>query len=46
MRVDVTALVTHKTRTLLIEAPAGPETVFAMDRIVDCLARELSMDPA
>jgi len=46
MRVDVTALVTHKTPNAPYRGAGRPETVFAMDRIVDCLARELSMDPA
>src|SRR2546427_7057877 len=46
MRVDVQALVTHKTPNAPYRGAGRPETVFAMDRIVDCLARELSMDPA
>ena len=46
MRVEVTALVTHKTPNAPYRGAGRPETVFAMDRIVDCLARELSMDPA
>src|SRR5262245_3272925 len=46
MRVDVQALVTHKTPNAPYRGAGRPETVFAMDRIVDCLARELGMDPA
>src|SRR3989454_1152720 len=46
MRVDVQAVVTHKTPNAPYRGAGRPETVFAMDRIVDCLARELGMDPA
>src|SRR5712664_2452284 len=46
MRVDVQALVTHNTPNAPYRGAGRPETVFAMDRIVECLARELSMDPA
>src|SRR5438093_3149393 len=46
MRVDVRAVVTHKTPNAPYGGAGRPETVFAMDRIVDCLARELRMDPA
>lgn len=46
MRVDVTAVVTHKTPNAPYRGAGRPETVFAMDRAVDCLARELGMDPA
>src|SRR5881409_3098069 len=46
MRVDVQAVVTHKTPNAPYRGAGRPETVFAMDRIVDCLARELRMDPA
>src|SRR5881628_1534288 len=46
MRVDVRAVVTHKTPNAPYRGAGRPETVFAMDRIVDCLARELGMDPA
>ncbi|HJR00574.1 MAG TPA: molybdopterin cofactor-binding domain-containing protein, partial [Methylomirabilota bacterium] len=35
-----------KTPNAPYRGAGRPETVFAMDRIVDCLARELSMDPA
>src|SRR5436309_192822 len=46
MRVEVTAVVTHKPPNAPYRGAGRPETVFAMDRIVDCLARELRMDPA
>ena len=39
-------MVTNKTPNAPYRGAGRPETVFAMDRIVDCLARELSMDPA
>ncbi|MBI4256101.1 MAG: xanthine dehydrogenase family protein molybdopterin-binding subunit, partial [Candidatus Rokubacteria bacterium] len=46
MRVDVQGVVTHKTPNAPYRGAGRPEVVFAMDRAVDCLARELSMDPA
>src|SRR3989454_3624292 len=46
MRVDVQAVVTNKTPNAPYRGAGRPETVFAMDRIVDCLARELGVDPA
>src|SRR5438477_1576419 len=46
MRVDVEVVVTNKTPNAPYRGAGRPETVFAMDRIVDCLARELRMDPA
>ncbi|MBI4246730.1 MAG: xanthine dehydrogenase family protein molybdopterin-binding subunit, partial [Candidatus Rokubacteria bacterium] len=46
MRVDVQGVVTNKTPNAPYRGAGRPETVFAMDRIVDCLARELRMDPA
>src|SRR6266850_1835399 len=46
MQVDVQAVVTNKTPNAPYRGAGRPETVFAMDRIVDCLARELRMDPA
>src|SRR5947208_16835115 len=46
MRVDVHGVVTNKTPNAPYRGAGRPETVFAMDRIVDCLARELRMDPA
>ena len=46
MQVDVRAVVTNKTPNAPYRGAGRPETVFAMDRIVDCLARELGMDPA
>src|SRR5881409_4015318 len=46
MKVDVRAVVTNKTPNAPYRGAGRPETVFAMDRIVDCLARELGIDPA
>src|SRR3989449_5576439 len=46
MRVDGQAVVTNKTPNAPYRGAGRPETVFAMDRIVDCLARELRIDPA
>src|SRR5881296_166209 len=46
MRVDVQAVTTHKTPNAPYRGAGRPETVFAMDRAVDCLARELQIDPA
>src|SRR5919204_545411 len=46
MRVDVTAVVTNKTPNAPYRGAGRPETVFAMDRTVDCLARTLRLDPA
>jgi len=46
MRVDVQAVTTHKTPNAPYRGAGRPETVFAMDRAVDRLARELRIDPA
>src|SRR6058998_1136341 len=46
MRVDVQGVTTHKTPNAPYRGAGRPETVFAMDRAVDCLARELQIDPA
>ncbi len=46
MRVDVQGVVTNKTPNAPYRGAGRPETVFAMDRAVDCLARQLGMDPA
>ncbi len=46
MRVDVQAVTTHKTPNAPYRGAGRPETVFAMDRAVDCLARGLRIDPA
>ncbi len=46
MHVDVEAVVTPKTPNAPYRGAGRPETVFAMDRAVDRLARELGMDPA
>ncbi|HET9923467.1 MAG TPA: xanthine dehydrogenase family protein molybdopterin-binding subunit [Methylomirabilota bacterium] len=44
--VECRSVVTNKTPNAPYRGAGRPETVFAMDRIVDCLARELRMDPA
>jgi aerobic carbon-monoxide dehydrogenase large subunit len=46
MEVDVKGMVTNKTPNAPYRGAGRPETVFAMDRAVDCLARRLGMDPA
>src|SRR5437762_3300340 len=46
MQVDVKAVVTNKTPNAPYRGAGRPETVFAMDRAVDCLARTLRLDPA
>src|SRR5687767_5067124 len=46
MYVDVKGVVTHKTPNAPYRGAGRPETVFAMDRAVDCLARQLGIDPA
>src|SRR6202022_1027679 len=46
LRVECRGVVTNKTPNAPYRGAGRPETVFAMDRIVDCLARELRMDPA
>src|SRR5919204_6764325 len=46
MKVEVTAVVTNKTPNAPYRGAGRPETVFAMDRAVDCLARTLRLDPA
>jgi carbon-monoxide dehydrogenase large subunit len=46
MRVDVRGVVTHKTPNAPYRGAGRPETVFAMDRIVDVLASRLGLDPA
>jgi carbon-monoxide dehydrogenase large subunit len=46
MRVDVQGVVTNKTPNAPYRGAGRPETVFAMDRAVDCLARRLGIDPA
>jgi carbon-monoxide dehydrogenase large subunit len=46
MRVDVKGVVTNKTPNAPYRGAGRPETVFAMERAVDCLARRLGMDPA
>ncbi len=44
--VECLGVVTTKTPNAPYRGAGRPEAVFAMDRIVDCLARELAMDPA
>ena len=44
--VECLGVVTNKTPNAPYRGAGRPETVFAMDRIVDCLAGELRMDPA
>jgi carbon-monoxide dehydrogenase large subunit len=44
--VEVEAVVTHKTPNAPYRGAGRPETVFAMDRAVDRLARTLGLDPA
>jgi aerobic carbon-monoxide dehydrogenase large subunit len=46
LRVDVRGVVTNKTPNAPYRGAGRPETVFAMDRAIDCLARELGIDPA
>jgi carbon-monoxide dehydrogenase large subunit len=46
LAVDVKTVVTNKMLQAPYRGAGRPEAVFAMDRIVDCLARELDMDPA
>jgi carbon-monoxide dehydrogenase large subunit len=46
LRVDVKGVVTNKTPNAPYRGAGRPETVFAMERAVDCLARRLAVDPA
>src|SRR5262249_171785 len=46
LRVECRGVLTNKTPNAPYRGAGRPETVFAMDRIVDRLARELAMDPA
>ena len=46
LSVECRGVVTNKTPNAPYRGAGRPEAVFAMDRIVDCLARELRMDPA
>ncbi|HUG36297.1 MAG TPA: molybdopterin cofactor-binding domain-containing protein, partial [Candidatus Limnocylindrales bacterium] len=46
LAVECRGVVTNKTPNAPYRGAGRPETVFAMDRIVDRLARELRMDPA
>jgi carbon-monoxide dehydrogenase large subunit len=46
MAVEFQGVVTHKTPNAPYRGAGRPETVFAMDRAVDGLARQLDLDPA
>jgi aerobic carbon-monoxide dehydrogenase large subunit len=46
LTVEVQGVVTHKTPNAPYRGAGRPETVFAMDRAVDGLARQLGIDPA
>jgi aerobic carbon-monoxide dehydrogenase large subunit len=46
LEVECRGVVTNKTPNAPYRGAGRPETVYAMDRIVDCLARALRMDPA
>ena len=46
LAVECRGVVTNKIANAPYRGAGRPETVFAMDRIVDCLARELRIDPA
>src|SRR6266571_1838576 len=46
LAVEVKGVVTHKTPNAPYRGAGRPETVFAMDRAVDGLARTLGLDPA
>jgi carbon-monoxide dehydrogenase large subunit len=46
LAVDVKTVVTNKMLQAPYRGAGRPEAVFAMDRVLDCLARELGMDPA
>src|ERR687896_259397 len=46
LSVDVKAVVTNKMPNAPYRGAGRPEVVFAIERAVDCLARELGIDPA
>ncbi|HEX6511940.1 MAG TPA: xanthine dehydrogenase family protein molybdopterin-binding subunit, partial [Chloroflexota bacterium] len=46
LAVDVKAVFTNKVINAPYRGAGRPEAVYAMDRVVDCLARELGLDPA
>jgi carbon-monoxide dehydrogenase large subunit len=46
LSIECRGVVTNKTPNAPYRGAGRPETVFAMDRIVDRLARELGIDPA
>ena len=46
MAIEFQAVTTHKTPNAPYRGAGRPETVFAMDRAVDRLSRQLGLDPA
>ncbi|HET8576567.1 MAG TPA: xanthine dehydrogenase family protein molybdopterin-binding subunit [Methylomirabilota bacterium] len=46
LAIEARSVVTNKTPHAPYRGAGRPEAVFAMDRIVDCLARRIGMDPA
>src|SRR4051794_21431162 len=46
VEVEAAGYVTHKTPLAPYRGAGRPEAVFAMDRALDCAARELGLDPA
>jgi carbon-monoxide dehydrogenase large subunit len=46
LAVDVKAVVTNKTPNAPYRGAGRPEVVFAIERAIECLARELGLDPA
>jgi aerobic carbon-monoxide dehydrogenase large subunit len=45
-RMDVTVALTNKTPTTPVRGAGRPQAVFAMERLLDRVARELRLDPA
>jgi carbon-monoxide dehydrogenase large subunit len=45
-RVEVTVALTNKTPTTPVRGAGRPQAVFAMERLMDRVARELDLDPA
>jgi aerobic carbon-monoxide dehydrogenase large subunit len=45
-RLDVTVALTNKTPTTPVRGAGRPQAVFAMERLMDRVARELRLDPA
>ena len=44
--LDVTVAYTNKVATTPVRGAGRPQAVFAMERLMDCAARELNVDPA